>query len=263
MSGSKSGTAGYGHPVSAKNVKASNSAPSSQSFERTLRDMSNETTAKTFDFNSEEAQKGRDFQEYMSNTSHQREVEDLRNAGLNPVLSANSGAQSYSASTASGTADNSAIGALSSIYMNKMTNQTNARIAAENRKNELKIAKINENIANNNNLSNKEIARINASAQKYSSDNAYAASRYSSDNSYASTIYNTDVSSATSKENSKRQYKSTDYGALDDIFGNGKTGKIAKGAYVGTKALSNVLGSIGKFKGKPHSPYQVSYKKKK
>lgn len=83
-------------------------------------------------FNAQQAELQRTWSENMSNTAHQREVQDLQAAGLNPILSANAGASTPSGAAATNAAtpnlDHSIIAALAGLAQTSIS--ANATMSA-------------------------------------------------------------------------------------------------------------------------------------
>ena len=159
------------------------------------RDWQERQNALAMQFNAQEAAKSRSWQEYMSNTAHQREIRDLKAAGLNPVLSAmgGNGAAVTSGATASGVTsagakgevDTSANAALVQVLGSILSAQTQLQTANVN-------ARTQEAVADKYTAMEKLVAQIGADASKYSAQLGYAGSKYNANMHYSLGKYQTD-----------------------------------------------------------------------
>lgn len=174
------------------------------------RNWSAEEAEKNRIFNMQEAEKNRQWQQYMSSTAHTREVQDLLEAGLNPVLSVmgGNGASVGSGATAAGVGNPSG----SSANGNQSAGMAIASVLSTVLANQQRMSEtlINADLVREQNELSRGLSlflgELGAETSRYGAEQSAGAIAYSALQSAAASMYGSDLSLQGSQYKTDKEY---------------------------------------------------------
>lgn len=187
-------------------------------------------------WNADQAQINRDWQANMSATAHQREVADLKAAGLNPILSVNAGAPIGSGAQAS--SNDAIVGVMGNMASTMMASAKDmVEALASSQAHYMDIA------ANMNSAlgAAKYTADTSYNASTYGSDASSAATRYAAKTSYSASVYGTKMAYKSAIYGAKASYNASIYGSRASYNASVFAAKLAANTQISCNRATNIM----------------------